>query len=239
MTTRWPDGDLCGLDLETDSLDPRTAHPCSYAFVTRIDKKMTTVASVVNPGRPIDPDATRVHGITDAMAANGQTLDLAVSALVVGLQEAKQGGMPVILMNASFDLTIIDSCLQRLTGKTLAQVEADPCVLDLMVLDRHYDKYRKGKRRLDDLCEHYEVTRTGEAHTAVSDVYAAVRCTLALAKQIQPLRVEHLSELHRKQASWSNQQKSDLSDHFASQGKDPIPDAQFGWPIQTGCRARV
>ena len=47
-------------------------------------------------------------------------------------------------------------------------------VLDPRVLDKHIDPYRRGGRKLTDLCAHYKVALDG-AHSADADAIAACR----------------------------------------------------------------
>ena len=53
-------------------------------------------------------------------------------------------------------------------------------VVDPLVLDRGVDRYRRGKRRLGDLCEVYGVSVDESLHTAEVDVIATLDVLEAL-----------------------------------------------------------
>src|SRR5512144_1933769 len=61
-----------------------------------------TWASLVRPGRPIPPDATRVHGITDAMVADAPE----PGPVARELREAC-ADLPLVFHNAPFDLPFL------------------------------------------------------------------------------------------------------------------------------------
>lgn len=71
----WRIGTWACLDLETTGLgeDDRI---CEIALVTLREGKVVDVfASLVNPGRPIPPEAASVHGITDDKVIDAPTIE--------------------------------------------------------------------------------------------------------------------------------------------------------------------
>ena len=64
-------------------------------------------------------------------------------------------------------------------------VGADP-VLDAVVIDRHVDRLRQGRRTLVDLCTHYGM-EIGNAHDASADAIASVGVLFALAERYEAL----------------------------------------------------
>ena len=62
-------------------------------------------------------------------------------------------------------------------------------LVDPLVLDRHVDRYRKGKRTLSTVAAHYGVTLEG-AHRAAGDAAATVGVARAIAKQYSKVRVD-------------------------------------------------
>ncbi len=70
------------------------------------------------------------------------------------LVEQCAAGRPLVVMNAPFDLTLLDRELRRHRASSLARYlqNVSLCVLDPRVLDKHLDRYRKGRRTLTDLC---------------------------------------------------------------------------------------
>ncbi len=233
----WSDGDLVGFDLETTGPDPLADVPVQYALVWRRHGQMRVDQGLVNPGRPIPPGAIAVHGITDEQAATGQPLGTSVRAIASALLEASVAGIPLVGMNVVFDLTMVDATLRRLGDDGLVEQGWSGPVLDLRVLDRQVDRYRKGGRRLVDLCAHYGVTGRGDLHDATSDVYAAVRCVLAIAAAKEDVAACRPAELHDLQVGWYREQQQSLSDYFVRQGRPAIPEWQCTWPIWRGPEA--
>ena len=109
------------------------------------------------------------------------------------LAEQAAAGRPLVVMNAPFDLTLLDRELRRHRASTLDHwFETKPLrVLDPRVLDKHLDRYRKGRRTLTDLCAHYGVVLEG-AHDAAADALASMDVVRAVGRRF-PARLERLS----------------------------------------------
>lgn len=110
----WPDGELVGFDLETTGVDPLSARPVSYAFATIIGGELISHRnSLVQPGIPIPPEAVAVHGITNAMVAiDGLAIDDALDRILDALFDSSNRGVPLVGMNLSYDLSLIDTLLR-------------------------------------------------------------------------------------------------------------------------------
>ncbi len=230
-TERWPDGDLVGFDLETTGPDPLVDVPVQYAFVAlHGGETTTTAAAVVNPGRPIPSGATAVHGITDETAAGGVGLETAMEDIVTELLSASSRSVPLVGMNLAFDLTIVDATLRRSGGPGLVERGWRGPVIDLLVLDKNVDRYRKGRRRLGDLCDLYGVHDQLATHEAAGDAAAAVACVRTLASS-NDLGDQSPEELHRLQVGWYREQQQGLSEYLERQGGRTIPEWQWEWPI--------
>lgn len=227
----WIEGQLLGFDLETDSPSPFTALPCSYAFVLRRSAdRMSVATSLVNPGKEIPAEATAIHGITTEKArAEGKPLAEGLEAIQEKLIWGSNNDIPLTGCNVSYDLSIIE----RLIGLDAWAA----CVVDVYILDRHYDQYRKGKRTLSHLCQEYGVSHdVGEAHDASGDAVSAILVALAMAERYPELGEMNMVDLHNCQEVWADEQKASLSAYFVKQGNDPIPEEEFGWPIQNGAK---
>ena len=100
---------LVAVDTETTGFDPAAGHELiEVACVTLADGELTeTWSSLVRPSRPIPADATRVHGISDAMVAS------APAPAEVAAQLARAcGEAPLVLHNARFDLPFLAALLR-------------------------------------------------------------------------------------------------------------------------------
>jgi DNA polymerase-3 subunit epsilon len=227
----WPQNVLLGFDLETTGVDPSTDVPVSYSFVSfNHGKTDKTKSGLINPGREIPAGAIAVHGITTERArAEGKDLEAAVVWIRGTLLRASRVGIPTVGMNIGFDLKMIDACSQRLTGVSLRDVGWIGPVLDVLVIDRHFDKYRKGGRKLIDLCAHYGVD-AGDLHDAHGDVQASVAVLFKQVETYPELEAMELGELYIAQQKWHREWAQHYSDYLVSRGKEPLPESALVWP---------
>jgi exodeoxyribonuclease X len=93
------------IDLETTGLDMVRDDivEIGWVIVRGDGVVMSSGSTLVNPGRPIPPGATSIHGITDQDVANAPSLD---EALVI-YPELVDPPMPAVAHNASFDSAFI------------------------------------------------------------------------------------------------------------------------------------
>jgi DNA polymerase III epsilon subunit-like protein len=135
-------------------------------------------------------------------------------------------------MNAAFDLTMLDREARRHGIKPLADVVGDDLrVVDPRVLDKKIDPYRRGSRKLEDLCRHYQVALDG-AHSADADAIAACRVAWRIAVQEPRIGEAPLSALHVWQVSWAREQAESLAEYFRrTPGKESWADGvRTEWP---------
>lgn len=237
--TSWLDEELLGFDLETTGVDPFVDVPVSYALVRFHDRApVETIASLVDPGRPISSEALAVHGITEERArAEGTPLTEAVETICDALVDASERSVTVVGMNVSFDITMLDSVAQRVAGRGLIERGFAAPVVDVLVLDRHFNKYRKGKRRLSDLCEHYGVTQEN-AHDAAGDVVTCLAVLLAMGVTYPEIGKTHPEILHRRQIGWHADWACGFSIWRAQQGQALLPLSAHYWPIHPALAGR-
>lgn len=183
---------------------------------------------IVNPGIPIPPEAMMIHGITDEDAAEGMPLIEAVRYLVAKIKRLSGEGIPIVTMNGSYDITMLHNQATQL-GTENFEGWTGP-MLDLMVLDKKVDKWRKGSRKLDALCKHYKVDPE-KLHDASSDALGAVLCVQALAKRYPNIRMK-VEDLHRLQTKWRAEQQTSLSDYLVRSGEPALAPKEWAWPIQ-------
>ena len=99
---------------------------------------------IVDPQRDIPPPAQAIHGISTRRARQ-EGCPLAEAAAIVHavLERAQADHLPVVVINASFDIAIA-AALFRSFGLRPILWEA---LVDPLVIDRQVDPYRSGKRR--------------------------------------------------------------------------------------------
>jgi DNA polymerase III subunit epsilon len=100
---------LAVLDTETTGFDPGQGHALvEVAWVAlEGDEIGETWSTLVNPGRAIPPDASAVHGITDAMVR-----DAPDPATVAAGLESRCAGRTLVFHNAGFDLPFLAALLR-------------------------------------------------------------------------------------------------------------------------------
>lgn len=133
-------------------------------------------------------------------------------------------------MNLHYDLTILDVQCRRYLGSGLDGLGFAGPVLDALVLDRHFDRYRRGRRRLSDLCGEYHVTM-GPAHDAGSDAEASLGVVAAMCRRYPALCAATLAELHRSQASWHREWATSYEEWRRKKGLSPLDPRDADWPI--------
>ncbi|MGY0022631.1 3'-5' exonuclease [Streptomyces sp. cg35] len=233
--TCWYEGPLAAFDTETTGVDVETDRIVSAAIVVQDapGTRPRVTRWLVNPGVPVPPGATDVHGLTDEhLQRNGRWPAPVMEEIGRELAEQAATGRPLVIMNAPFDLTMLDRELKRHRASSLARYleSYSLCVLDPRVLDKHLDRYRKGRRTLTDLCAHYEV-ELAEAHDAAADAQAALDVVRAVGRRFAA-RLERLSpaELHTLQAVWHAAQARGLQAWFARSGTPEQVDP--AWPLR-------
>lgn len=231
----WHLGPMCPFDLETTGVSMFDDRIVSYA-VGRVGAGIGTAVrtAIVNPGIPIPPGATAIHGITDAMAYDGRPARDAIDTICGELLDAQLSGIPIVGWNVSYDLTMLRAECERHGLPTLQKRlgRAEGPVIDGLVLDKHLDPYRKGSRKLTAAAAHYDVQLSEiDAHGAEADAIAAARIVWRIATRYPAVRDASLHELHEAQTVWAREQADSLRAYFDSKGTahdgcDPH------WPIR-------
>ena len=95
---------VLAVDTETTGMSPADGHRLvEVARVAVVDGVLGEEwSTLINPGRAIPPDATRVHGISEAMVAGAPT-----AAAAGQLLRAACGDLPLVFHNAPFDLPFL------------------------------------------------------------------------------------------------------------------------------------
>jgi DNA polymerase-3 subunit epsilon len=223
-----------GLDLEATGKEPETAIPVQFALAYWDGEKFTQVRhGLINPGVPIPEESTAIHHITDEMVAErGGDLDKSIIGIIGELVTAQLAGTPVVAMNGSYDLTVLDRCYRRAGGGGLVEdFRWNGPLIDPLVIDRHIDRFRKGSRTLSALCHQYQVL-LGEAHQAYADVAATVQLARYVAwTKRKRLDIDPL-ELHALQVVWHREWLDSFNEYRAKKGDPALPPEEGDWPIR-------
>jgi DNA polymerase III epsilon subunit-like protein len=231
----WHLGRLTGFDLETTGVNTEQDRIVTACVVGCGDERPVTPRTwLADPGIDIPAEATAVHGIsTEKARADGRPAAGVVEEIVHALAEAVDAGSPVVIMNAPYDLTLLDREARRYGVTPLTDLVGDELrVVDPRVMDKAVDPYRKGRRTLTDLCAHYGL-RLDAAHTADADALAACRVAWALAERWPQLRGTALDQLHAVQQQWAQQQSTSYAAYLArTPGREHEASAvRSDWPL--------
>lgn len=234
----WVSGPFLGFDTETTGVDPLRERLVTAAVVRRgrrgVDghREQTVTQWLADPGVEIPLGAQHVHGISTAYAReHGRPVEEVLEEVASELAGAMSRGVPVVAFNASYDLTLMERELSRHGLPTLRERLGGPVspVLDPLVLDRAVDRYRKGRRSLDVMCEVYGVEVEGSMHAADVDVIATLDVLEALLAAYPQVGMGNLEQVHDFQVRGHREWASSFNRWLARQGR--TPDADESWPL--------
>lgn len=218
---------LAVFDLETTGVRTDSDRIVT-AFVGEINLAGELVHGrhwLVNPGIPIPEAASRIHGVTDEKAqAEGAPPAAAVAEIAGLLGRLFAGGVPVVAFNGAFDFTLLDRECRRYG---IAALEPN-LVIDPLIIDKHVDRYRRGKRTLEATCTHYGVELAGW-HEAAADATAAGRLAQAIARAKEEVRIP-AHDLFAQQQQWAKEQAESFAQYMRT--KKPEFVAESGWPVR-------
>jgi DNA polymerase-3 subunit epsilon len=232
MCERWFEGPLLGFDTETTGVVVDRDRIVQAALVggtggTQVPGSETASVWLIDPGVPIPPGATRVHGITDAMVqAEGRSPAEALAEVAAALRGAVEGGVPVVAFRAGFDCTMLSYELERYG---IDQPDwARMAIVDPSVLDKRVDRYRRGKRTLGVTAAHYGVPHA-QAHSAAGDAAATVALARAIGAMYPEVGGVTAQELHAAQVRWFAEDAASLEAYFRSKGREEAVERR--WPL--------
>lgn len=218
------------FDLETTGLDltdARIVTACAVELNAAGEIVGTNSEWLANPGIEIPTQASDVHGVTTEIAVrDGRPADLVVGELLETLRGFFARGLPVVAYNAPYDFTILhyEALRHGLEPLKLGSV------IDPLVIDKFKDKYRKGKRRLENAAVFYKVA-LDDAHNATADAVAAGRIAQAIARRWSDELPSTAQELHNAQVGWSEVLDADF-ESYMRKSVNPDFTSTRGWPLK-------
>lgn len=164
------------LDTETTGLVPEEGHRVIEIGCYALEQRRPTgqrFHKYFNPGRPVDPEAMAVHGLTDEFLSDKPRFSDIAQAFVDFVS-----GAELIIHNAPFDVGFLDYEFGRM-GAAWGRI-ADHCtVLDTLELARR--RHPGQRNSLDALCRRYGIDNTRrELHGALLDAELLAEVYLAM-----------------------------------------------------------
>lgn len=221
MNGHFDPSHMLSFDLETTGVDPQTAKIVTSALVSIRGKERDDLEMLADPGIEIPEQASAVHGITTEYAReHGKPHDEVLAETIRRIRQGWEDGATLIVYNATYDLSVLRALDPSFT--------VDGPVFDPFVVDKEKNKFRKGKRTLENVCAHYNVP-LDNAHEATADAVAAARVAWKLTREFPELVEMTSDELMLAQSTWYYHSQVELQAWFEKQGKSTS--VNNNWPI--------
>lgn len=225
----WRDEPMLAFDLETTAPDPEQARIVTACAGLASSAGWEPSDWLLKQDQDIPAEATAIHGVTTERA-NAEGRDPAECVLEVRnvILTAWSLGRPVVGYNVVYDLTVLDRESRRHGHGALSILGP---VIDGLVIDKAVDRFRRGSRKLVDVCAHYGITLDG-AHESTADALTSVRLVWKLASLLPDASLrENLQEVTAWQATQYREQRLSFADYRRKRG-EPLDDESTDWPIR-------
>ena len=190
------------LDTETTGLDPLRGDRLVEVGCIELFNRMPTGQTFhryMNPEREMTAEAFAVHGLSTEFLADKPFFHEVVEEFLAFIGDA-----PLVIHNASFDISFINAELDRLKRAPISRER----LVDTLLLARR--KHPGVSNRLDDLCSRYAIDNSRRTkHGALLDaellaeVYVdligARQSQLILASESRAIRLDGSGETLRRQ----------------------------------------
>lgn len=221
----WWEQPFVVLDTETSSANPEEARVGSIctAVIDPAAKSKSVSNALVAIEMP--EGASAVNGLTtEQLMAEGKPSADVLDEYCGELAASLTLGVPLVIMNAPYDLTVLDRDCRRSGVPTITdRLDGAPLgpIIDPGVLDKKVEKYRRrvsetqGARCLKTLAQVHGIGWDDElAHTAEYDALQAGRVAWALMRRYPMLAGMSLATLHDAQVGWYAEQAESLAQFF-------------------------
>ena len=168
------------LDTETTGLDPLRGDRLVEIGCVEIYNRMPTGQAYhcyINPQRDMPAEAFAVHGLSSEFLSSKPLFTEVVDDFLAFIADA-----PLVIHNASFDISFINAELDRIKRPVIAKDR----LVDTLLLARR--KHPGVSNRLDDLCSRYSIDnshRTKHGALLDAELLAEVYIDLIGARQSQ------------------------------------------------------
>lgn len=178
---------LTVFDIETTGLDPRKGHRIVEIAGVRIENGIITdktFESLVNPERPIPPEARQIHGISDHDVNAAPTIMGVLPEFLAFAQ-----GSILVAHNAAFDMGFLECEKDFCWG----YVELPECFCSMRLSQSLYPA--AFRHSLDVLSERFNMPLPQGRHRALPDVKQTAQILL---KMIDVGKIQSCDELRKR-----------------------------------------
>lgn len=210
----WRTSTLVFIDTETTGTDPSTARIVELAIRAVTPTGHVAHDWLINPGEPIPPESSAIHGIVNGDVANAPLFyDIAATVHMLA-----STGIPVAY-NARFDRAMLIAEFLR-AGCDMPQfLRSGAPWIDPLTWVRKHEPYAKGagRHKLTTIAQRWGIT-PGTAHRAAGDVETTHRVLEVLAS-VKGLMPDTLDELITQQKILAAEHELDFQRWLAKQPK--------------------
>jgi len=178
------------LDTETTGLHPHTGHRVVEIGAVRYEngEKVAELDQLLQPGRLMDPGASRVNGIDDIELLGKPTFaDIAPDLL------ALLDGAFLVAHNADFDARFVgmEFFASGYTSENGEGIPGNPWICTLL-LARHHFYF--GRNNLSNIARQLNI-RMGRAHRALNDVYMTAEIFKRMVQKLADQKIVTVGDL--------------------------------------------
>ncbi len=154
---------ILAFDLETTGLDTGKDRIIEFCFVSMDENLEITgrFQSLVNPGMPIPPESTEIHGITDDDVAQVPPFEAHAERIQNLVEQAI-----LVAHNGTFDMAVLNAELLRAKAKGISPSHP---LIDTLLIERYVNSHK-----LESAYQRYEGAPFDGAHRAEADTLATV-----------------------------------------------------------------
>lgn len=191
------------LDTETSGLNPKEDRIIEIACLELINDipSGNIYHKFFSPGNVnISPEAEKVHGLSNNFLSKYDLFDNQVDEVLDFLEDS-----PIIIHNVSFDLSMINSSLERLRLQKLSEKR---CICTLIMARKLFPGT---KVNLNALCRRYKISlENREKHDAVTDCFLLAQVYMELIGGKQ----HKFNFFEKKEKTLSNLQQKKMNIKF-------------------------
>ncbi|MBE7023112.1 MAG: PolC-type DNA polymerase III [Ruminococcaceae bacterium] len=169
------------FDIETTGLSPEKETITEIGGVKIMDGEIVnTFSKLINPGRPIPPEITKLTGISDEMVKDAPNIDEILPEFIEFCGRKNDVKNIIIAHNAKFDVSFIKAEIERYNQRHEDDTLSfdDYPILDTVAFSKEIFPEEK-KHNLDALCERLGVSLENH-HRALDDATATAEAFIKM-----------------------------------------------------------